>query len=375
MSNPNQLIIRPVSGKSDMKKFIELPWVVYEHDELWIPPLKPSVAKLLNQKKHPFWQFSEGEYFLAEKNGEVIGRIVALIDRNNNTFHQEKVGAWGFFECIQDPEAACGLFETAENWLRQRGMTAIRGPLNPSTNYEIGLLVEGFLKEPALMMTYNPSYYLELVYGAGYRKEKDLFSFRITRDYQVPDWIFELSERICKNNDITIRSPKKWKRDDIRLLCNIYKECWADNWGFVPTTEKEEDELARDLLFLIEPELAFFVYYDKEPVGIGVLLPDFNPLLRHFNGNLGLSALYKKFKYQSEIKGLRGLLFGVKNDYRQLGLPLVSVQYVMNILNKIDKYEYAEMGWTLEDNEAINRLFNECGISPDKRYRIYRKEL
>jgi hypothetical protein len=375
MSYPNQLTFRHVAGRSDMKKFIDLPWTIYKDDPLWVPPIKSSVAKLLDRKKHPFWQFSEGEFFLAERDGKVVGRIVALIDGNNNTYHNEKVGAWGFFECFQDHEVAFGLFSMAEQWVKERGMTAIRGPLNPSTNYEVGLLIEGFSKEAALMMTYNPSYYLELIYGAGYRKEKDLFSYRITKDFEVPKWIFELSERICKNNDITIRCPKKWKRDDVRLMCSIYKECWADNWGFVPTTELEEDELAKELLFLIEPELAFFVYYSGEPVGIGVLLPDFNPLLKRLNGNLGISALIKKYMYQSEIKGLRGLLFGVKNEYRQLGLPLVSVQHVMNVLQSMDKYEYAEMGWTLEDNEAINRLFGESGITPDKRYRIYRKEL
>lgn len=375
MPSSYQLTIRPVAGRSDMKKFIDLPWSIYKNDPLWIPPVKSSVAKLLDRRKHPFWQFSEGEYFLAERDGLVLGRIVALIDDNNNAYNQEKVAGWGFFECIQDHEVALALFSAAEQWVRERGMSAIRGPLNPSTNYEVGLLIEGFKKEAALMMTYNPAYYLELVYGAGYRKEKDLFSYRITKEYKVPKWITELSEKICSKNDITIRCPKKWKRDDVRLMCNIYKECWADNWGFVPTTEKEEDELANELVALIEPGLAFFIYHFEEPVGIGLLVPDYNPLLKRLNGNLGISALIKKYMYQSEIKGLRGLLFGIKNGYRQLGLPLVSIQHVMNVLQTIDKYEYAEMGWTLEDNEAINRLFAESGFAPDKRYRIYRKEL
>ena len=373
--NSNQLTVRPVAGRSDMKKYIELPWSIYKDDPIWVPPIKSSVAKLLDRKKHPFWRFSEGEFFLAERDGEVVGRIAAIIDGNSNAYHKEAVGVWGFYECFQDHEATCGLFLEAEKWVKERGMSAIRGPLNPSTNYEVGLLIDGFTKEPALMMTYNPAYYLELIYGAGYRKEKDLFSYRITKDYEVPKWIFQLSERICEKNDITIRSPKKWNRNDIRLMCEIYKECWAENWGFVPTTEKEEDELAKDLLFLIEPELAFFIYYSGEPAGIGVLLPDFNPFLKRLNGRLGISALFKKYVYKSEIKGLRGLLFGIRNDYRQLGLHLVSVQHVMKVLRTIDTYDYAEMGWTLEDNEAINGLFGESGIAPDKRYRIYKKEL
>ncbi len=375
MQNANQLSVRPVAGRSDMKKFIDLPWSIYKDYPLWVPPIKSSVAKLLDRKKHPFWQFSEGEFFLAKRDGKVVGRIAAIIDGNSNAYCNETVGAWGFFECFQDNETACELFSAAEQWVRERGMSAIRGPLNPSTNYEVGLLIEGFAKAPALMMPYNPAYYLDLIYGVGYRKEKDLFSYRFSRDHEVPQWMFELSQRICTHNDITIRCPKKWKRDDVRLLCNIYKECWAENWGFVPTTEREDDELAKDLLFLIEPDLAFFIYYSGEPVGIGVLLPDLNPFLKRLNGSLGISALLKKYLYQSEIKGLRGLLFGVKNNYRQLGLHLVSLEHVMKVVRATDKYEYTEMGWTLEDNEAINRLFSEGGLAPDKRYRIYQKVL
>ncbi len=358
-----------------MRQFLNLPWDIYKDDPNWIPPLKSSVAEILNTKKHPFWKFSKRELFLAKRDGKAIGRIVALVDHNYNSYHQETSGAWGFFECMQDTEATLELFNAAENWVKEQGMTTIRGPLNPSSNYEIGTLIQGFSKVPALMMPYNPPYYLELIYGAGYRKEKDLFSYRITREFETPPWILELSERLCRNNDISIHCPKKWKRDDIRLMCSIYKDCWAENWGFVPLTEAEEDELAKNLLFLIEPALAFFIYYGKEPAGIGVLLPDFNPLLKRFNGNLGISALIKKLLYEKEITGLRGLLFGVKTKYRQMGLHMVSIKHTLDVLDKMDKYHYAEMGWTLEDNDAINSLFTESGLHPDKRYRIYNKTL
>ncbi len=375
MNQSNGLKIVPISSRKQMRQFINLPWQIYSDDPIWIPPLKKSISDLLNRKKHPFWQCAHGELFLATRNGEVVGRIVALIDSNYNKHHQEKSGAWGFFECTNDPEAAAALFNTAEAWVKARGMDQIRGPFNPSTNYEIGTLIQGFKKVPALMMTYNPSYYPELIYNAGYRKEKDILSFRITHDFVVPQWIHDLSDKLLAQNNITIRCPQKWRREDIRLLCSIYHECWSTNWGFVPTTEAEEDELAKNLLFLIEPELAFFVYYGDEPVGIGLMVPDYNPLLKRFNGKLGLSALIKKFLYEKEVVGLRGLLFGVKDRYRQMGLHLVSVTHVVEVIKRKQKYQYAEMGWNLEDNEAINLLYTECGLHPDKRYRIYRKPL
>ncbi len=374
-SQTQKLRVYPVSSRRDMRKFLNLPWKIYDGDPYWIPPLKKSVSDLLNRKKHPFWKFAEGEYFLAERNGEIVGRVIAFIDPNYNAHNGEKSGSWGFFECQKDPEAAVALFAAAEDWVRKRSMLLIRGPFNPSTNYEIGTLIQGFKKVPALMMTYNPHYYLELIYNAGYRKDKDILSYRITRDFKIPQWMFEVSDKLCKNNDITIHCPEKWQREDIRLLCSIYRDCWSDNWGFVPLTEAEEDELAKELLFLIEPELAFFVYYGDDPAGIGVMLPDFNPLLKRFNGNLGISALIKKFLYEKEIVGLRGLLFGVKKQYRQMGLHMVSVKHVIDVLDRMGKYEYAEMGWMLEDNEAINILFNESGVQPDKRYRIYQKML
>ncbi len=367
--------VRPVSGRRDMREFINLPWKIYQDIDLWAPPLKFSVKKILNRKKHPFWKFSEGELFIAEQDNQVVGRIVVLIDTNSNSYHGEKAGSWGFFECINDQHAATALFRCAETWIMDRGMTLIRGPLNPSTNYEIGTLIKGFDKEPALMMSYNPDYYPKLIHRAGFRKEKDILSYKVTKDYTPPEWVRNIAESLTSSNDITIHCPTKWDRENVRLMCSIYRDCWADNWGFVPMTVEEEDELAKELLFLIEPDLAFFIYYRNEPVGIGLLLPDLNPLLKRFNGKLGISALIKKYLYISEVKGLRGLLFGVKQSHRQSGLHMVAIQYVLNILQTMRKYEYAELGWTLEENEGINILFQENDFLPDKRYRIYKKQL
>lgn len=367
--------VTPVRGRSDMAKFLDLPWRIYKNEPLWVPPIKSSLSHLLDTKKHPFWKFSTRELFLAKRGNQTIGRIVALIDNNSNSYHNEKMGAWGFFECEREPEAAAALFTEAEKWVKERGMDGLRGPLNPSTNYEVGLLVQGFDKEPVLMLSYNPSYYLELIHGAGYRKEKDLFSYHFTRDFKPPEWALQLAESITEKEDVSIRHPKKWTKDNIHLLCSVYHDCWKNNWGFVPTTREEEEELAKNLLFLIEPELAFFLYYKDEPVGIGLMLPDFNPLLKRFNGKLGLTALVKKALYESEIKGLRGLLFGIKEEYRQTGLPLVVVKYLTDVLEKMDKYDYYELGWSLEDNDAINSVYEEeAGIQPDKRYRIFRKD-
>jgi hypothetical protein len=178
-----------VEGGSELKDFIDLPWRIYAEYPNWVPPLKKEVRRLLDPRRHPFWEFSERILFLARRGSKTVGRIAGIIDRHYNQFQSEKMGIWGFFECADDPEAAAALFSSVETWVHQKGMTFIRGPLNPSTNYELGLLIEGFNYPPALMMAYNPPYYPGLVESCGFTKEKDLLAFLIEGDYRLPEWI------------------------------------------------------------------------------------------------------------------------------------------------------------------------------------------
>jgi hypothetical protein len=365
----------PVRRRAEMKAFIDLPWTIYQGDPNWVPPIKSDLSRLLDPRKHPFWKFSERELFLARRGSEIVGRIAAIIDQNYNRYHNESMGIWGFFESARDPEAAVALFAAAEGWVREKGMAFIRGPLNPSTNYEVGLLVEGFDSPPALMMTYNPAYYAELVRYCGHKKEKDLFAYRFTLGTEVPDWTLGLAERLREKGEITIRLGDRGKIGaELRLMNRVYNECWAQNWGFVPMTDEEILESSKDLVQIWDPDLAFFLLHRGEPVGVCLILPDVNPLLKRFNGKLGLSALIKKHLYWSEVIGLRGLLFGVKEEYRQMGLPWVAFDYLFRKLREGKRYQYIELGWNLEDNQAINRLYEEGGLRPHKRYRIHRKD-
>jgi hypothetical protein len=359
-----------------MSAFVELPWRLYETDPNWIPPTKSALKRLLNPRKHPFWEFSERELFLAFRGSDVVGRIAAIVDGNHNRHHNERMGVWGFFECEHDPEAAAALFAAAERWLRGKTMVFIRGPLNPSANYEVGLLIQGFDTPPTLMMTYNPAYYAELVHFCGYRKEKDLYAYRIDSDFEPPEWSLEVAERFARKSEISIRRfTAKTLDADLRRMNAIYNECWGRNWGFVPMSEAELKETAREIKRILDPDFAFFLYYGNEPVGICLLLPDANPLLKRLNGRLGISALIKKYRYWSEVTGLRGLLFGVKERYRQTGVPLVAFDHLVRSFRSKEQYRYVELGWNLEDNQAINRLYEEGGARPTKRYRIYQKDL
>jgi GNAT superfamily N-acetyltransferase len=365
----------PVTSRRDMDAFINLPWKIYKGSPYWVPPLKKEIGKLLDTSQHPFWQFSEQKLFIARRGSQVVGRIAGIIDRNFNIFHSTRSGAWGFFECVDDAEVSKALFEAVENWLSERGMKVIRGPLNPSTNYEVGLLVEGFDSVPSFMMPYNPPYYMNLVEAAGYRKEKDLLSFVGHRDtYRPPDWMMRLLERFHRDGRITIRSLDQNRvAEDMELTRKLYHECWAGNWGFVPMTEAEFAEMSDNLQRIGDPELLFFVYWDDEPVAVALTVPDINPLLKRLNGKMGLLGLVKILLYKKEVTGLRGLLFGVKEKFRAKGIPFVALDHALKTMLKAN-YTHIELGWNLEDNEDINQLETHFGASPSKRYRIYWKE-
>lgn len=370
----SEITIVSVDTPSDMEEFIGFPWKIYGNGPNWVPPLKEHMRRLLDPEQHPFWKFSERILLLARRGSETVGRIAGIIDGNYNRYHKTGMGSWGFFECINDREVSRALFESVEQWVCRRGMTFLRGPLNPSTNYEIGMLVEGFDRPPTFMMPYNPPYYPELVEAAGLRKEKELISYVVDRSWSPPDWMERLGERIKRDRNISIRPiDKRHIQAEVALIKHIYDQCWFKNWGFVPMTDEEAAEMASNLVKFADPDLIFFVHYRDEAVGVGLVVPDINPLLKRLNGKLGLLGLIKALLYRKEVIGLRGLLFGIKDEYRQMGLPFLALDYLFGVVKKKNQYHYLELGWNLDENEAINQLEAEGGAKPRNKYRIYRK--
>ena len=370
------LEIITVASRSELKDFIDLPWTIYAEYPQWVPPLKKEVRRILDPASHPFWEFSERNLFLARRGKRTVGRIAGIIDSHHNAFHGEQMGIWGFFECADDPEAALALFMSVETWVRHKGMTFVRGPLNHSINYEAGVLIEGFDSPPALVMTYNPPYYPRLIESCGFSKEKDLFSFMINGDCRLPEWLESLAERLARKKGVHIR-PFRLKDpiSEFGLVREIFNDCWSSNWGYVPLSDQETHVIGKSMVEIADPDLAFFIYYEDEPVGVCVILPDINPLLKRLNGHFGLLGVLKFLLYRREIVGLRGLLFGIKEKYRQLGFPLLAIRHLYEVVRKKGKYRVLELGWTLEDNESINSLLEEAGARKHKKYGLYRKSL
>lgn len=371
----SDLQVRSVRTAAELDAFIQVAWSVQGADPNWVPPLRKEVKRLLGPS-HPFWARAERELFLAERGGCVVGRICAIKDTAFIEHQGEQAGAWGFFECQHDQEAAQALFDAAAQWCRARGLVLMRGPFSPSTNYEIGMLVEGFDVPPAIMMTYNPPWYPALVEGCGLTKEKDLYAYLFLQGHQTPERLLKAIKRLRRNAEISVRhTTRKTLRADVELMCRLFEESWRDNWGFTPMNPAEIDLMAESLLPILDEDLAFVINYSGEPVAIALLLPDVNPLLKRLNGSLGLRGVLKYLLHRREIRGTRVTLFGIKPEFRKRGLPLVLLDYLIEHVGGNPKYDYLEAGWTLEDNDAINSLLEQFGGRRYKRYRIYRQDL
>jgi len=285
------------------------------------------------------------------------------------------VCAWGFFECRNDPEAAEALFGAVQEWATRKGMTFLRGPLNPSTNYEVGLLVEGFEHPPSLMMPYNPVYYAELIERFGFAKEKDLFTLILDRNRRISERMVRLTRRIARNKNVSIRNAEKKNfASEMKLIGEIYNASWSRNWGFVPMTEAELLQMGKDLIRIADTDGLFFIYYYGEPVGVTIALPDVGPLLKRLNGNMGFLGILRAALHRKEIRGARVVAMGFKKTHQGLGLPILACDHLMKVWDTKDM-DYIEVGWNLEDNHSIIEIEMEFGARAYKRHRVFRKDI
>lgn len=364
---------------TDTLPFIKAQWSFYANDPRWVAPLIMDRKKLLNQKVNPFYTHAELQMFLAERNGTVVGRIAAITNANHNAAHNDSVGFFGFFECIQDQAVATSLFSAAEQWLRERGKTDIRGPVNPSMNDEVGLLVDGFDGPPVVLMTYNPPYYQDLIRGAGFDKVKDLYAFLLDQKTFRTEKLNRLQAALMQRNAITIRNValnnKQQLANDIRLLKDIYNEAWEDNWGFVKMTNEEFDFLAADLKQIAVPDYVFIVESHGKPAGFCLALPDINQCLIHNrSGNIVTGAWHLLTK-KKRIDTVRIIVLGVLPEFKGKGIDGIMYHTVASraLANGI---RYGEASWILEDNTMMVRgLTTTMNGEPYRTYRLFQKRL
>lgn len=374
VTNTNTIVY--VSSKDEKKEFIRFPYSHYSNEKYWVAPLLIEQKKLLDTEKNPFYQNADISLFNASFNGRPAGRIAAIIDRRYNKFHETNTGFFGFFECIDNQSTANLLFKVAEDWLQEKGMNQVLGPANPGMMDEIGILVEGFDKYPSIMMPYHKNYYDRIIKEAGYKKEMDLLTYLVTQDSVDRDRAARAVEIVKKRlPGIHIRKIKLRKiKDEVKIIREIFNSAWKNNWGYIPLTAAEFDQLASDLKTIVDDDFAHIAEIDGKPVAFSVALPDYNQIFRTMDGKLFPFGLFKILLNKRKINKVRTALMGVLPEYQGRGIDvLLHREAIENGLKK-DVYS-SEVGWILENNVQMIRVAEKIGGTIDKRYRIYSKKL
>ena len=368
--------ITAVEGARDLNAFIAFPYELHRRDPMWVPPLRRDVKGMLVPKHNPFFEHAEARYFLARRDGRVVGRIAAIENRAHNEFHADRVGFFGFFECIDDRAVASALFDTAAAWLRERKLDVLRGPASFSTNDEVGLLVEGFDTPPTLMMPHNPRYYVDLIEGAGFTKAKDLLTYQSIPEKSRLDGPFlerlrHGSDLLAKRYHVTVRSvqPKRFD-EELMLIKELYNQAWERNWGFVPMTDHEIDHAAAQLKQIMIPDLVLFAYCQDKPIGFAVALPDLNVALKKNPSGRMFPGILKILWAARKISRVRILMLGTLKEWRGKGVDALMYRHIWE--RAFAKgINWGEAGWILEDNEPMNNALERMGFVVYKRHRLY----
>ena len=346
---------------------------------MWVPQLRMEVRKLLSREKNPFFKHSDAEYFLALKNNakgrqQVVGRIAAIHNRRHNEFHEDTVGFFGFFECENDQTAANALFEAAAEWLSNRDLTIMRGPVSPSTNDECGLLVDGFDTPPTIMNPHNPPYYAELVEKAGFSKAADLYQYQ-TVNPNLPDDLIKRVKRVLERKNITLRTLNMKEFDkEVERIKEIYNKAWEKNWGFVPMTDEEIDHMAAQMKPVVVPELVMFVEQEGKTIGFAAVLPDFNVALKKNPSGRIFPGIAKILWESRKIDRVRILLLGLLPEYRRYGADAIMYHWIWDTGYRLG-HRWAEAGWILEENIAMNNAIQRLGFVRYKTLRVYDRQL
>ncbi|NNF58208.1 MAG: hypothetical protein HKN04_08190 [Rhodothermaceae bacterium] len=372
--------VRPVASGSDRKRFIDFVYDHYADDPHFVPPLRMDQQKVLNPKKNPFFEHGQIQLFLAEDaQGKLVGRIAGIVNGMHLQKYDDATGFFGFFESIEDYGVAEALLDAAAGWLRDQGMQAVRGPANPTLNDTSGLLVDGFDREPSILMAYNKPYYEGFLLRYGFERAMTMFAYYVHKKYLDTAKLERGTEIVRRRNPgLTLRTMDMSRfMDEAMIAKDIYNEAWSENWGHVPMTDHEFEHLAKDLKQVIEPDLVYFLEMDGEPVAFSVTIPNLNQALKHVSGGrlfpLGLPTLLARAKLGG-VYETRMPLLGVRKDYHGRGFDSLMVLETIQ-RGKAKGYEACEMSWVLESNKRLINALDAVGAVVDKTYALFEKRL
>lgn len=368
----------PVRSRREKKQFFNLPWELYAGDKYWVPPIRMVQKELLGFQpwgfpRHPFHELADVTNFLALRDGRPVGRITAIVNHAHNDWYKERRGFFGFFESIEDEAVSGALFEAVRRHFAALGIETMRGPVNPSLNYELGLLLDGFEDTPWFMMTYNKRYYARLFDAFGFRKAQDMYAFwgHVSMLKQVSEQIGHLAGAVLERMNLTCRRMDVKKFDqEIRTFLDIYNKSLVSTWGFVPMSPGEVKKQAAGMRQMIIPELTTIGEIDGKPVGTMFGLLDYNPRIKEIDGKLFPFGVLKLLRNKRQIKRVRLISTNVLPEYQSWGIGLALVNRLVP-----DALEWgiqeAEFSWVLESNDLSFKTLKKGGAKINKQYRVY----
>jgi len=371
-----EIKIKKVETNSDLNVFIKCQWKFYKNDPFWVPPLILERKTILSKEKNPFYKTAEAEYFIAYRSNEIVGRIAAIKNDVHLQHHNDNSGFWGFFESINDQAVANALFDVAKNWLKQKGLTRMLGPANPSSNDEYGMLLEGFDDSPRLLMTYNPKYYLELCANYGMTKAKDLLAYKLENHKVMGSEKLKRVQQLARDRyklKISQLDMKNFAKE-LEKVKYVYNKAWAPNWGFIPMSDAQIDAMAKELKQIVEPSLVLFGEIDNQLIGFALVMLDYNYIFKKMNGHLLPFNFLKLFTLKKEIKWARIITLGLVPEHQKKGLDAVFYWEIVNRAHAVG-IDLGEASWILEDNEMMNRGAVVMGGDLYKKYRIWQADL
>ena len=366
----------------DPSDFIRAGHEVFRGDPAWIPPLDFEIRERLHPRKNPFFKRADVTLFTAQKNGRIVGRCSAQIDREHLRLWKDDTGFFGFFDTVDDPEVGKALIDAAATWLRARGMKRMRGPFSLYVNEEVGVLVDGFEHPPVLMMAHSRPYQARIAEAAGLEKELDLYAWKYDKDLPFPPRVIKAWEEIKKLPEVTLRSvdPKNMHRE-LQAVMEIYNDAWAGKWAMVPALPDEVEKVAKDLKLILDPDLAFIAEIRGEPMGMCIMLPNVNEAIADLKGKLFPTGLLKLL-WRTKVKhpkSTRLMMLGIRGEartnVRRYG-GLSAAMYVEVAKRGVAKgYEWGELSWTREDDKPINLGIRSMGAKIYKTYRVFQKSI
>ncbi|HMD52902.1 MAG TPA: GNAT family N-acetyltransferase [Solirubrobacteraceae bacterium] len=371
--------VRAVSGRTDLQQFVNLPFRVHANHPRWVPPLKIERYVFLTRRLNAFFTHGEAEYFLARRDGRVLGRITAQVNHAFNDQQKKNWGWFGFFESYEDDEVAEALLDAAAGWLRGRGCERMLGPADFAMNNESGILIEGFDLRPMIVQPWHPPYYQQMIERAGMTKAMDLlmWNLEISDRAKVLPVIFELAEKVQRDHGIRVRRMRRLHlRKELDSFAEVYNSAWAKNWDFVPYSKKDLDALAQEMQLVFDKHWAFIAERidTGEVVGMAMTFPDINQVLARMNGRLLPFGWWHFARKGRTIDRVRVGFLGVKPEYQHTGVA--AKLYVEHFdAAEVRPQKGGEMGWILETNTPMNRGMEAMGGRVVKRYRIYERVL